>query len=228
MINTYRRKHISFDLWNTLISSNPLYDEARANHLASVFGVTPEEARKVYKDTKYCADAVAEDSGKQMPSEMIYESLVMSFEPVAGKDVTSKVDHLELRTDLEDLFAACPPDVNPELIAVLHGLHADGFNLSIGSNTNFIRGAVIEGVVMPQFPKGLFSFKVYSDMIGRAKPHDEFFRIVHQFSKVKRTSDILHIGDNQVCDIDGAKAVGMCAHLVSNPADVIKFFNNKE
>jgi putative hydrolase of the HAD superfamily len=62
-----------------------------------------------------------------------------------------------------------------------------------------------------------FSFQLYSDEIGVCKPNNTAFELVFQKIRQQRTikkKDIVHIGDNQKADYNGAINYGFNAILI--------------
>jgi FMN phosphatase YigB (HAD superfamily) len=188
-------KVISLDVWNTLIRANPEFSIQRNKYLAEELSLPIDTINSVYREVKDTGDNMAEKNGECISSMAIYKRFLL----LLGRKYYS---WLKLRRGLENVFAKYPPCVFPETIAALQRLQGQGIALSIASNTNFIRGEVLYNTVLNTW--GIdWKFRVFSDQLLQAKPHPRFWNIV-----VKRAMtyvgakpwEILHIGDNKVCD----------------------------
>ncbi len=127
-------KHISFDVWNTLITANPLYAEERNKVIAEYASCSEVEAATVYKEVKTLLDLKAE-KGICGTSRHAWETLSAHL----NIDL-DKVDGL--KRDCLAMFIKHPPTLNPELCKKLEELSST-YSLSIKSNTNFVPGSFL-------------------------------------------------------------------------------------
>lgn len=219
-------KHISLDAWNTLLIPNEVYAKARAQMLARAFFCSEAMARDIYTSVKREADSRAEEQGDAYDTQWLYERLVSLFPP--GHDITA--DALRV-SYIEYLFNLYPPTILQTSIEEIRRLHDLGITFSISSNTNFISGKLLAPLIRKAIPE--MSFMLFSDlmsmtsrpgMIGSsikpAKPHPVFFDKVFHFAKLAtrnpelKRDQILHIGDNRVCDFIGATNSGFASRLI--------------
>lgn len=210
-------KHISFDVWNTLISPNPLFAEKRDEFLSRVSGLPKERVRLSYKDLKTELDREAEQEGIGYFTDGIYQSLAIDIR-------LSSSDSSYLRGGLEALFFEHPPIVLESTKHIVTSLYERGYTLSIASNTNFMRGWVLDKAALSQI--GIrWNFQLYSDMIARSKPHSKFWLKVLSEAKesllIEDNSEILHVGDNKICD-GGCMTKGIQYQYVANPGELHK------
>lgn len=188
-------KVVSLDVWNTLIRTNPEFSHRRNMYLAEELSLPIETINSVYREVKDTADNVAEKNGECISSMAIYKR----FLSLLGRQHYS---WLKLRKGLERVFAKYPPCVLPETITTLQWLQEQGIALSIASNTNFIRGDILYNIVLNTWGVD-WRFHVFSDQLLQAKPHPRFWNVVIKRAKTfvgARPWEILHIGDNKVCD----------------------------
>lgn len=187
--------HVSLDFWNTLVTANPAYGAARDAFLAQHFNLPDVKVREVYRRLKDNADAAAELEGIGLNSADTYEQFMTAM----GRPGQ---DWFGVRRGLERLFYEHPPLVPEATVVALRRLQVAGIGLSIGSNTNFVRGAVLDDAILSRWGV-IWDFQVFSDQIGCSKPHDHFWRVVTERAIAHTGAapdNILHIGDNKICD----------------------------
>jgi putative hydrolase of the HAD superfamily len=203
-------KHISFDMWNTLISANSHYAKERNQYYATKYNLDVAFVSSVYTRVKNELDAV---SSRCHTTESCHVILGQQL----GVDNFDVVDSMNT---LRKLFVLHPPKVLLQTITMLNTLTDMGFTLSIASNTNFISGHILDMVLVHNW-RIPFAFGVYSDLFGHAKPDELFFnevkRLTHAINPTIENSEILHVGDNPKCDHDGALAAGLSHLLIDNP-----------
>lgn len=223
-------QHISFDVWNTLITPSKEYGKHRTTAIARHFSVTEEEAKQAYKQCKKFLDNTAELVGFGMSVLNNWKLL----EKTLGKSGT---DLRMIIAECDDLFEKYQPEFTQELKEELIKLKERGFTLSIKSNTNFISGTVLAKVLFNNLK--VFNFQHYSDMFEMSKPHYNFYnetfkevssdlleRSIYDYVEVNPET-ILHIGDNMITD-------GKCSVLnwkfqyVQNPQDLLNKLKNNE
>ena len=239
----YPIKHISLDAWNTLLIPNPLFAKRRAELLAGVFLCSEEFARKMYTKTKLEIDTFTERSGFSISPEECVKRLILNFnQDVNIKWLKDKIDFLFEKSQPIIL------DSVVSTIKFLYEEHKITF--SISSNTNFISGRFLGTIIKNKFRNecdDAISFMVFSDLnkenvehghlieeffgikdafVRCAKPSSKFFKLVMDNANIIRTADpllknnILHIGDHQVCDFNGASAFGFNVKLINSPSDL--------
>jgi FMN phosphatase YigB (HAD superfamily) len=111
-------------------------------------------------------------------------------------------------------------DVFPDVVPVLRLLHARGLTMGVISDWDTGLGAILNAHGLNRY----FDFAVVSATLRHAKPDPRLFE-----TALRRADAIadytLHIGDNYVLDVLGARAAGIQPVLIDrpgkvNPADV--------
>lgn len=204
-------KAISLDFWGTVAVFNPEYAAARTRYLASLFGLPLDEAHSRYQFVKRSCDNEAELKGTAMtPLAAVKRLLAVAPVPVMDSAVT-------VLEEIENLVRAYPPLFHTPIGDTVLRLQNKGIIVGVSSNTNFIRGSLVEEIFADQIE---WDFAVYSDEIGVSKPDPEFFNMVAKGAcSLCVKSLIIHIGDNSVCDLKGAADAGMQSALVKSPEE---------
>lgn len=213
--NTYQ--HLSFDVWNTLLTANPLFTERRTQCISDHFKMPHVEAKQLYTQTKRFLDKSAEIGEICMSTDQCWQ-LLGKMAKVEG------VDLAKLQAEVNVEFTQNLPFVNQDLINSLRQIKLDS-NISMGilSNTNFITGETLSTHIFNQWE--VFNFELFSDETLAPKPSKKMFDLMHyeammstgtaSFDKIH----ILHIGDNKICD-GAATKFGMSFLHVNDPADL--------
>lgn len=228
MFNNIR--HMSFDVWNTLIIPNKEFARLRSAEIANTFGVDFNEGKQKYTDTKRFLDTAAELTGFGTTVNNVWAILNAQFKnsPVGSLLHT---DLIQLQLRVQDIFANNLPTLLPEVVDALHAVRERNITINILSNTNFIGGAeLMEHVFEPQLGEDFFNFELFSDEMEMAKPNDLFFDAMidradqlYQDPVISRKltiDQIMHIGDNAITDVGGAARAGIVGLFVAGPADL--------
>lgn len=211
-------KHVSFDLWLTLIKSNPLYKPKRNQLFKDFFEIdlpTDEVASKVRYYDNAC-NLINEKTGGNIDTLQIFGLILTSL------NVTSytqqKLDSFYAET--EDLFFKYPPYfINPNTAAVLSHLTNNGISINLLSNTGFIKGKTLRKFIENSSLHTYFNFQVYSDECLFSKPNNQIFEQAYQQIKLINPlakSEVLHVGDNLHADYEGARSYGFNSVLIKN------------
>ena len=203
-------KAISFDFWGTLAVHNPEYSIARTAYLADLFGLSHDDADARYKKIKRAYDYQAVNFGTATTPIVAVKRLI------EGMRLTRPTNAVEIMLDLSSLARRHLPILGRDIHAALN-VAANHFTLCITSNTNFIGGDTLRRVLVG-IPITHYGF---SDEVGLSKPDSDFFRTTllgaQKVNPAIRSYEMTHIGDHEICDIKGAKKVGMEAILVTDP-----------
>ena len=210
-------KHISFDLWLTLIKSHPQFKVRRAEYVKNEFnphGRPIEEILEIIQNTDKVSDRLNEITGKKVPTEWMYRRILLKL----GNDQKSLGDDFlkTIKLKVNDLFMKFQPlFLNSSIHPMLCSLKNEGYNLSISSNTGFIEGNVILATLQNFKIADLFKFCIFSDEIGVSKPSCDFFDKVFEKTDLEKL-EVLHIGDNFNADYKGALKYGFKALHINN------------
>ncbi|WP_158799585.1 HAD family hydrolase [Pedobacter sp. L105] len=210
-------KHYSFDLWLTLIRSNPQWKLERAkifhtryNPLKKSF----EEVVTIFRQVDLMVNSINEKTGKNIDADEMYLmviSIINNFEPGF---IT--IDLEALYQEMESLVFNYMPEVyGSETKATLAGIRESGLStVSLLCNTGFISGITLRKVLKQLELEQYLDFQLYSDEEGLAKPNPAFFQLM--LNKINRHKhrdlqlhDVIHVGDNPIADIFGASNVGI-------------------
>jgi HAD superfamily hydrolase (TIGR01509 family) len=107
-----------------------------------------------------------------------------------------------------------PPAVAPGAVAALTTLGQRGYALAVVSNTMRTPGRVLRRVLEHHGLLRCFGHTAFSDEIGVRKPSPEIFAIALR-AVGGQPRMAVHVGDDPVLDVGGARAAGMRAvHVV--------------
>jgi putative hydrolase of the HAD superfamily len=218
-------QHYSFDLWLTLIKSNPYFKIERTKIFHRDFnpmGKSIDEVAKAFRQVDLMCNAVNESTGKNIDADEMY---LMVISLINDNQLSlSDIDTGKLYQDMEKLlFYYMPLVYSSVTISTLQHLkNKTGSTFSLLSNTGFIKGATLRKVLAELRMIEYFDFQLYSDEVSMSKPNPALFNLMLQnikqvnINKDIRLSDIIHIGDNPKADIEGARAAGIKSLLINS------------
>ncbi len=103
---------------------------------------------------------------------------------------------------------AVPPTFDPGAGEALRELKLRGLSLGIVSNTMRTPGAVLRKILERRGLLDYFSVITFSDECGIRKPDPEIFWMTLERIGIA-PAEAMHVGDDPVLDVEGAKAAGM-------------------
>lgn len=229
-------KHVSFDLWYTLIKSNPQFGQYRnmkfQQILNAISQVSLSKLIEAHKKIKLIADPLGEISGIGLNKVQLY---FFFLSELYGKDVLKIIEsYPSLIDELSQCNSCCfekypPLLIDEQKIKNLLDILSKKFSLSILSNTSFANGNDLRMILKIHGIHDYFNFMLFSDEIGFFKPNPRCFNILYHYGDCTANirEEILHIGDNENADILGAKNAGMQSFLFSpsnpNYEDIFTF-----
>jgi putative hydrolase of the HAD superfamily len=228
-------KHFSFDLWFTLIKSNPAFKKERAHYFYTHFNTLKkplETVEHVFRQVDLMCNAINEKTGKNIAAEDMY--LMVMYQLNETLEPFAQLDMAMLYAEIEQLiFKHTPTVFNEATYNCLDRIkQKEGVTLNILSNTAFIKGATLRKINEQLRLAQYFDFQLYSDETGVSKPNAAMYRLLLQGVMDVRNDttiapqDILHIGDNPLADISGARAFGINAFQInSNNQIITNLFN---
>ncbi len=220
-------KAITFDLWDTLIIDNS--DEQvraqrglRTKYDERVFliwqavesSIQPpiEEVRKIY-------DAVNQEFNAAWHDQSITWTVAQRCQKIFDAlGVSPTLEALSrLHKELEAMEVNVPPQAVAgvgEALAILR----PKYNLGIISDAIFTPGTALRELLKSHDILKYFTSFSFSDQIGRSKPHPKIFKSAIEQLAVD-SAHIVHIGDREHNDIQGAHRAGMKAILFTGSRD---------
>jgi putative hydrolase of the HAD superfamily len=219
-----RYKHYSFDLWLTLIKSNPAFKKDRTHYFHSKFNSknkSLEEVAVIFRKVDLMVNAINEKTGKNIDADEMYIMVISIMNDFST--LFEEIDLDVLYADMEALIMEHLPVLYDERsLDVLHHLTSnEGSTLNILSNTGFIKGITLRNILTELKLSSFFDFQLYSDEVRLSKPNINFFQLM--LDSIDRSkhpqislNEIIHIGDNPVADVRGAQAIGIDNLLINS------------
>ncbi len=200
-------RFISFDLWLTLIRSNPIFKKERAGYFATHFnprGFSPVTIIDIIREVDVYCDRENEKTGEKIRVELMYKAILGRL----GVELESLTPEVlsRIEQDLAALFHQYRPmylhDRVPDILA---SLKEGGYRLNLSSNTGFIEGRFLRTCLEELNLADYFDFAVFSDEVNASKPSARFFELVWKGTGEVKKKEVLHIGDNYLADYLGAR-----------------------
>jgi putative hydrolase of the HAD superfamily len=211
-------RHLSFDLWLTLIKSNPLFKRKRAELIADRFrpkNMDVKQIETLIRQEDKIFDRYNEMHGHKIPAKSMYLHVLRKMDAGCG-NITADDAEWVMQQSNELLMDYTPQLLNGQVPDILAGLQSEVEGMNIGSNTGYIEGKTLRKVLKKIGIHHFFSFFVFSDEVHASKPSARFFRHIHEAADMPK-SGILHIGDNPKTDCRGAADFGFHALLITHP-----------
>jgi putative hydrolase of the HAD superfamily len=208
--------HFSFDLWQTLIVSNQNYKTERVKLFKSFFNLnqTYEELTLILRKVDINCNKLNEITGLHLT----FDQLVYLFLLELKKDISciqkSVIDELYIKN--ENIFLENLPQTILN-IDIFENIKSKGKDISLISNTGFIKGETIVKLFKEINILKYFDFLLFSDETGLSKPNPKIFALSYErIVKYKNIpkNRVIHIGDNKIADYNGAILFGYNALLV--------------
>ncbi len=223
-------KHYSFDLWLTIIKSNPIFKEERASYFYKNFNrknKSVDEVKAIFRYNDDMCNAINEVTGQNISAQEMY--LMVLYQLNESLDIMEEFDMAHLNTEMDLLFFRYSPLVYSQAtIDTLYQLASkNNITLNILSNTAFIKGELLRELLNNLDVAKYFDFQIYSDEIGMSKPNiNLYYHLIENIQTMRnkdniQLSEILHIGDNYKADYLGAKAAGLNALLINSNDQLI-------
>ncbi|MFM9986136.1 MAG: HAD family hydrolase [Flavobacteriales bacterium] len=220
-------RHISLDVWSTLIEPNPKFKNARTvlfRHFFNLEG-TLEQSGTALSETAAMVNQLNAISGKCMDRS---ETILLALQRMGYSIQNTSEERLRLFfREMDDLFLLHPPFLASPELPDLMGKLMDKFSFSILSNTLYIQGSSLHHFFAEKQMSSLFRFELYSDEINSSKPSATAYeKLIHSSEKLcgVRPEEIIHLGDNPINDVEGAVKAGLRAALVSESQPLVSYF----
>ncbi len=226
-------QHYSFDLWLTLIKSNPLFKKQRSKYFHQHFNfkqISLEEVEQKFRQVDVMCNAINERTGKNIDADEMY---LMIISQINNNQINLHDIDIDLLYDKMEalVFDYLPQVYDQDTISLLAQLKDCGITTNILSNTGFIKGFTLRKVLQQLELAPYFDFQLYSDEAGMSKPNTAFFELMinqaQQLAPVQ-LQNIMHVGDNPKADVEGALRAGVNATLINSNQVSILTLNTHE
>lgn len=210
--------HISFDLWLTLIKSNPEFKKKRNLLFKNFFEIdsTMDKVSEVVRYYDVLGNNINEKTGLNIDTYELYYLILSALQVDIAKIDTDKLSQFYEET--ASLFMEYKPElIFPDTKKLFQEMTNEDKSINILSNTAFIKGRTLRKLLAHYELTDYFKFQIYSDEVGFSKPNNEIFQLVFDeinTFKSAQKKEILHVGDNSVADYNGAIRFGFDAHLL--------------
>jgi putative hydrolase of the HAD superfamily len=217
-------KHYSFDLWLTLIKSNPAFKKERAKYFYTHFNSSKksiEEVSATFRNVDLMVNGINEKSGLNIDAEEMYLMVISIINDYRTDFSDVDVNHL-YETMEALLFEHMPLIYCSESLNVLQQLkHSGNSTTSLLSNTGFIKGMTLRKVLKYLKLDQALDFQLYSDEVRMSKPNPKFFQLMLDTIDQRKHGaiephEIIHVGDNPVADCMGANSLGIKSLLINS------------
>jgi putative hydrolase of the HAD superfamily len=213
---------ITVDFWGTLLFDGPGSDNRyKRRRMADFETVLKAEGVPV---TAAALDRAYDASGeflagvwasyRDVPVEAHVKAVVDAIDPGLHDDLPSSA-----RAALVDAYARpallVPPTVDSGARAALEALCARGYTLAVISNTMRTPGVALRKLLERFGLLGCFKHATFSDEVGVRKPDARIFHLTLE-AVGGDIGTAVHVGDDAVLDVGGARAAGMQAIQVTD------------
>ncbi len=200
---------ISFDLWLTLIKSDGRTFKTERNAMLGRL-LAPQMEAAVFDETVRGIDKASDRLAEARGADVMFDERVAMVAEAVGAETPSSKRLERLYADQAELLLQHPPvlleEDAPEHLSRL----ADRFDLGLISNTGFIHGAEMRGILADLGIADKFSHLIFSNEIGYAKPDRRIYGALTTAAAVT-PPQVTHVGDNYEADVKGAERLGMHA-----------------
>lgn len=211
---------ISFDLWGTLIKSDPRFKPQRNAAIAAAYGVQmPAEDFSALLRTH---DRRADDEAMRTGEDYGFHARIAPALREAGisdTDIDCRRTLRNISTTQRDLAMRYFPHLyDPQIEPLLDEL-SEHIPLAITSNTGMLDGALMTDLLTQLGIFDFFCVHTFSNEVGASKPDPRIFAATYEglldHAESVRPEEIIHIGDNPLADGAGPTHSGMRSRLVN-------------
>jgi putative hydrolase of the HAD superfamily len=216
----YNYRHVSFDLWLTLIKSHPEFKAKRNLLYKDYFDIDKpiDEVAAVIRKFDLFTNSVNEKVGRNFDTFEIYYLILDGLSVNIDNYGTKELEAFYTLT--EDLLLDYKPVLlHDNIPLLLKQIHDEGKTMNILSNTAFIKGSSLRKVIASYGLDEYFAFQAFSDETGYSKPALQMYQYAYnEIQKIAAIAknEVLHVGDNRLSDYSGAINFGFDAHLIIN------------
>lgn len=217
-------KHYSFDLWLTLIKSNLQFKTERTKIFQAQYNPlnkSLEEVASIFRQVDLMCNSMNEKTGKNIDADEMYLmviSILNNYNPSFNHIDVSTV-YLEMEQLIFNYLPYVYCDNTKDTLARL--TESGRSTVSLLSNTGFIKGVTLRKILRELELDQYLDFQLYSDEHRMSKPNTAFFQLMldhidRKKHPVLELHEIVHIGDNPVADVHGARTLGIHSLLINS------------
>lgn len=204
----------SFDIWLTLLKSNPDFKRHRNENLRATFApeMAFEDFDRLLRAYDREADHLAEESSEDYDFTRRLK-LMFEREAIAHEENDARFEQcLKVQEDLVQEFPPLPyTERTPDL---LHAI-SQYIPLAVTSNTGMLPGPLMRRLLATAGYGDSFAVHTFSDEVEASKPSLKIFKATLEALGTP-AGNTLHFGDNPRADIIGGDMAGMLTVLVNN------------
>ena len=199
---------VTFDLWNTLLTSTPGGLEIRRRHWQEVID---ERMLDIPAELLWGVLSILPDrfetewrAGKHYGPERALEECFGAFgDRLEGGDRQALTDAFDLASYQLQVVSV------PNAADVLCAVAGSGVAVGIVSDTNLAIGRHLRTYLNEHGILEHVAFSAFSDEVGVYKPDPAIFRTAMDGLGIDDPTTVVHVGDLKRTDVAGARAMGM-------------------
>ena len=203
---------VCFDVWNTILQSNPDFKKQRIQIIAEAFSSEPSIIAKIANEIDIEFDKITDLTGRDFNCADRLKLIASKLK----KDSYCNGEFLkQLEDNIDQAFLRFLPSLkSDDVIIVLEQLKQKNVTICLLSNTGFISGVYMRKALDLHGVMKFVDHSFFSDEIKVAKPNLEIFAVVTRTVDCM-PNNVLHVGDNVLADYEGAIKFGMNALLLN-------------
>jgi len=206
---------ITVDFWGTLLhdppSSDNRYKKRRLADFATILAAAGLRARGGALDRAYDESGAflsrVWSQNRDVPVTEHVRAILAAVDPGFPQRVTG-----ETMAMLTEAYARpallVPPTVDESARAAFAALTGRGYTLALISNIMRTPGVTLRRLLEHYGLLRYFRHTTFSDEVGVRKPDPEIFALTLRAVGAE-PADAVHVGDDEVLDVQGARAAGM-------------------
>ena len=212
---TRRITTVTFDFWGTLLRDGPGSDERyrqrRVQDMASILAHYGRPVHTTALERGY--DKLVSYLGRvwREHRDISAEGHVREILRAVDARLLAQLPP-EAVPSLVEAYARpailVPPTVDPGALGALEALSERGYTLAVISNTMRTPGVALRKILERFGLLGYFKHATFSDEVHIRKPDPEIFLMTLRAVGAEAARS-LHVGDDPVLDVEGARAAGM-------------------
>ena len=219
-----RIRTITIDFWGTLLFDGPASDDRykrrRLGDFEKILSGIGVRASAPGLERAYdeCGAFLARvwSECRDVPAEAHVRAILDALDPRLADQLSP-----ETKTALLDAYARpalmVPPTVDDGARSALEALCARGYTLAVVSNTMRTPGLALRKLLERYGLLACFTHTTFSDEVGIRKPAPEIFHLTLR-AVGGEPEGAVHVGDDLVLDVQGARAAGMRVIQVTSTA----------